>query len=50
MASLWCGNILLKAYFKVTKTYKNIWGEQVVRPFLLYLQEFTQIDSLSIVN
>ena len=44
MASLWYGNILPKGYFKNTKTYQNIKGQQVVRPFLLHLEEFNQID------
>ena len=59
MVSFWSGNNLLKGdfkrilpkgYFKNTKTYQNIWGQQVVRPFsfnLLNLEEFNQIDSLS---
>ena len=42
----WCGNTLLEGDFKNTKTYKNIRGKQVIRPFLLYLEEFNQIDSL----
>ena len=28
------GNTLLKGDFKNTKTYQNLWGQQVVRPLL----------------
>ena len=46
MASSWCGNILLNEFFKNTKTYQSIRGQQLVRPFLLYLEEFNLIDNL----
>ena len=45
MASVWRGNILLKGYFKNTKTYQNMLVQHVVRPFLFHLEEFNQIDS-----
>ena len=46
MVSFWCGNTLLEGDFKNTKTYQNIWGQQVVRPPLVYfyLEKFIQID------
>ena len=47
MVSFWCGNTLLEVDFKNTKTYQNIWGQQVVRPplFYFYLEKFIQIES-----
>ena len=45
MASFWNDNILPKGYFKNAKTYQNMKGQEVVRPFSFYLEIFNQIDS-----
>ena len=45
MASFWNDNILPKGYFKNTKTYQNIWGQQVVRSLIFLPRKFNQIDS-----
>ena len=45
MFSFWCGNALLERDFKNTKTYQDIWGQQVIRPLLFYLEKFYQIEN-----
>ena len=43
MFSFWCGNALLEGDFKNTKTYQDIWGQQVIRPLLFYLEKFIKL-------
>ena len=46
IVSFWrTSNTLLEGNFKNTKTYQRLWGQQVVRPLLFYLEKFNQIDS-----
>ena len=45
IAGFWCGNILLIGNFKNARAYQNMWGQQVVRPLLLYLEKSNQTDS-----
>ena len=45
MVGFWCGNILLKGNFENTTTYRNIRGQQVVRPLLFILEIFIEIDN-----
>ena len=46
IVSFWrTSNTLLEGNFKNTKTDQRLWGQQMVRPLLFYLEKFNQIDS-----
>ena len=45
MAIFLFGNTLLQVDLEKAKTYQNIWGQQVVRPFIFYLKKFKQIGN-----
>ena len=46
IVSFWrTSNTLLEGNFKKTKTDQRLWGQQMVRPLLFYLEKFNQIDS-----
>lgn len=46
IVSFWrTSNTLLEGNFKNTKTDQRLWGQQMVRPLLFYLEKFNQTAS-----